>query len=146
MANIHGQDQNLVVYGHNTARNHMFHAVRHFLDYDFFRNNRYIYFSTIYADYVFEVFSVYITHIRFMYILPNYDAMDGGWESWINQFAAMSHHDAGIAVSADDRVITLSTCDNAHIDYRIAVHARLISETFPHLEDMYLNGEPSYDA
>jgi len=46
---------------------------------------------------------------------------------------------AGIAVSEDDRVITLSTCDNVHIDYRIAVHGRLISETFPHLEDNEIN-------
>jgi len=133
-ADIHGQDQNMVIFGHNMRRDHKFHSVRRFLNQDFFFNNRHIYFSTIYADYVFEIFSVYITHISWPYIYANYDHRDGGWEYYINAFADRSHFDAGIEVSGDDRIITLSTCDNARRDYRIALHARLISETFPHLE------------
>jgi len=134
MADLYGQDQNMVIFGHNMGRDHMFHSVRRFLNQDFFNNNRYIYFSTIYADYVFEIFSVYITHISWPYIYTNYDHFEGGWEHFINAFANRSLFDAGIEVSGDDRMLTLSTCENAHIDYRIAVHARLISETFPHLE------------
>jgi len=53
---------------------------------------------------------------------------------YINAFARMSHFDTGVFVSANDRVLTLSTCYNARVDYRIALHARLIIETFPHLE------------
>jgi len=134
-ADIHAQEQNLVVFGHNMGSNEKFHALRHFLDRDFFFNNRYIYFSTIYADYVFEVFSVYITHTSWPYIQNNFSHWPGGWAHYISEFARMSLFDAGIAVSENDRVITLSTCYNAHIDYRIAVHGRLISETFPHLQD-----------
>ena len=134
--NLHGQDQNLVVFGHNMQRNEKFHAVRHFLREDFFFENRYIFLSTIYADYVFEVFSVYIAHINFPYIHPNFCYFEGGWEHWINLFSLRSLFDAGISVSADDRIITLSTCENARDDYRIAVHARLISETFPHLDGL----------
>jgi len=131
---IHAQDQNMIIFGHNTQRDHMFHAVRRFLNRDFFFNNRYIYFSTIYADYVFEVFSVYVTHVDWPYIYNNYNHLEGGWEYFINAFADRSLFDAGIEVSENDRVLTLSTCDNVHIDYRIAVHARLVSETFPHLD------------
>jgi len=134
-ADIHGQDQNLVLFGHNMARNEKFHAIRYFLDPDFFASNRYIYFSTIYADYVFEVFSVYVTHIDWPYIFSNYCHIYGGWAYYIGEFANRSLFDAGIEVSENDRVLTLSTCDNVHIDYRIAVHARLVSETFPHIDD-----------
>jgi len=140
LADVHGQDQNMVIFGHNMNRDHMFHSVRRFLNQDFFDNNRYVYFSTIYADYVFEVFSVYITHISWPYIYTNYCHRDGGWEYYINAFANRSRFDAGIEVSANDRVLTLSTCENARRDYRIALHARLISETFPHLEDGYPSG------
>jgi len=136
-ADVAAQDQNWVFFGHNTAANHMFHAVRHFLDEDFFHNNRYIYLSTIYADYVFEIFSVYITHISFPYIYPNYNHRYGGWTRYINTFAQRSHFDAGITVTENDRIITLSTCENVRMDYRIALHGRLISETFPHLEDRH---------
>ncbi|MCL2528162.1 MAG: sortase [Defluviitaleaceae bacterium] len=131
LADIHTPgDQNWVLFGHNMRANHKFHMVRNFMDYDFFHANRYIYFSTIYADYVFEVFSVYVTNIDFPYIWNVYD----DWEYWINTFASMSMFDAGISVSADDRVLTLSTCEGSYRHNRIVVHGVLISETFPHLE------------
>jgi len=130
-ADIHNLgDQNWVLFGHNMGRNHKFHALRFFLDEDFFHNNRYILFSTIYAEYIFEVFSAYVTHIDFPYINTRYE----DWGHWVNQFANRSLHDAGISVSAEDRILTLSTCDNNQRDYRIAVHAVLRSVTFPHLD------------
>ncbi|MCL2404680.1 MAG: class B sortase [Defluviitaleaceae bacterium] len=137
-ADVYRQDQNMVIFGHNMARNHMLHGVRNFFNEDFFFNNRYIYFRTIYADYVFEVFSVYITHISFPYIYENYHHRYGGWERYINMFVERSHFDAGISVSADDRIITLSTChrDLRMRDYRYVVHGRLVSETFPHIEGL----------
>jgi len=106
--------------------------VRNFLNYDFFRNNRYIHFSTIYADYVFEVFSVYITHISWAYTWPNYD----DWDHIIGLFADYSRFDPGFTVSGEDRVLTLSTCDSSYRDNRIVVHAVLRSETFPHIDDI----------
>ena len=132
-ADINGQDQNMVVFGHNMSRDIRLHSLRHFLDHDFFMSNRYIYFSTIYADYVFEVFSAYTAHISWPYIYTNYDHLEGGWGHYINEFARKSLFDAGIKVSENDRVLTLSTCVNTHMDYRIVLHARLVSETFPHL-------------
>ena len=136
-ADVYRQDQNWILYGHNMRNNHKFNNVRHFaLSYEFFRNNRYIYFSTIYADYVFEVFSSYVTHKDFPYFHVNYDDYPGGWDYWISVLADRSAHYSGITVSGEDRILTLSTChpNPAFRDYRIAVHARLISMTFPHLE------------
>jgi len=129
-ADIHNPgDHNWVLYGHNMGDNRKFHMVRHFLQEDFFHANRYIHFSTIYADYVFEVFSVYVAHIDHPYIDPRYD----DWDFWINEFRRLSQFDAGIDVSAEDRILTLSTCENSYINWRIVVHAVLISESFPHL-------------
>lgn len=126
-----GTDQNMVLFGHNMGRNHKFHMVRHFLNEDFFRDTRYINFSTVYADYVFEVFSVYITNWRdWPYIWPNYY----DWDHWISQFATRSRFDPGFTVSGEDRILTLSTCDSSYIDNRIVVHAVLRSVSFPHLE------------
>ena len=143
MVDLRGQDQNMVLYGHNMRVNHKFHMVRHFINHDFFFNHRYIYFSTIYADYVFEVFSAYVTDINFIYTWPNYE----DWAAWIQMFADRSWFDAGIEVSEEDRILTLSTCHTNPVfrDYRIVVHARLISETFPHLEGE-LSGVPETDV
>jgi len=142
LADVHTPgDHNWVLYGHNMARNHKFHAVRFFLNEDFFRNNRYIHFSTLYADYVFEVFSVYIAHVDFPYTWNVYD----DWDVIINEFASKSRFDAGIPVSEEDRVLTLSTCENSYRHHRIVVHAVLISETFPHLDlDEWGEQEPEH--
>jgi len=134
-------DHNWVLFGHNMARNHKFHALRFYLREDFFHANRYIHFSTIYADYVFEVFSAYVAHVDHPYIDPWYY----DWEYWINNFRQQSRFDAGIDVSADDRILTLSTCENSYRNLRIAVHAVLISETFPHLEGNDHYGYDYYD-
>ena len=127
LLDLHGQDQNMVVYGHNMRRDYMFHSLRNFLDEDFFHNNRYIYLSTIYADYVFEVFSAHITHIDFPFTWNNYD----NWDYMINEFQARSRFTADITVSGEDRVITLVTCDPVSRDNRIVVHGVLRSKTLP---------------
>ena len=124
-------DDNWVLFGHNMRHNYKFHMMRYWLDQDFFFNNRYIHFNTIYASYVFEIFSAYITHIYWPYINVRYYEY---WDWKIKQFAQMSLFDAGIEVSAADRILTLSTCELSYRHDRIAIHARLISETFPHLE------------
>ncbi|MCL2571634.1 MAG: class B sortase [Defluviitaleaceae bacterium] len=131
LADIHNPgDHNWVLYGHNMGNGTMFHNVRHFMNYDFFMNNRYIHFSTIYADYVFEVFSVYVAHVSFYYTWNYFE----DWAGWINQFKELSMFDASVTVTSDDRIITLSTCENIYRNNRIVVHGVLISETFPHLE------------
>jgi len=131
LADIHTPgDQNWVLYGHNMRRNHKFHMMRNFLNQDFFFANRYIHFSTIYADYVFEIFAVYVTHISFYYTWNVFD--DWGWK--IQEFKDRSRFDPGITVTGDDRVLTLSTCDTGYRNNRIVMHGVLISETFPHLE------------
>jgi len=144
LADIHTPgDQNWVLFGHNMRANHKFHMVRNFLNYDFFQENRYIFFSTIYADYIFEVFSAYITHVDFPYIWNVYE----DWEYWINTFASRSRFDAGIPVSAEDRILTLTTCDGAYRDNRIAVHAVLTHKTFQSLQgdDVIYHRMPSRD-
>ena len=143
LADIHtpGGDQNWVLFGHNMRANHKFHMVRNFLNADFFWNNRFIYFSTIYADYVFEIFSTYVTHIEFNYIEPCYG---DEWDIWINKFRERSRFDTGIEVSSDDRILTLSTCEGSYRHNRIVVHGVLVSETFPHL-DGDQNDDYNYD-
>jgi len=125
-------DQNWVIYGHNMAREHKFHMLRNYLEEDFFFANRYIYFSTIYADYVFEVFASYVTHISFYYTWNVYD----DWAGMIQEFMDRSLFDAGISVTEDDRILTLSTCDHHYRYNRIVVQAVLISESVPHAEEV----------
>jgi len=126
MVDVSGQDQNMVIYAHNMGNNQRFHMLRHFQNYDFFNTNRYMYFTTQYEAYRFEIFSFYVANISFPYTLPNYE----DWENKINEFAARCMHETNANVSAEDRVLTLTTCENARMDYRFVLHGRLIVECF----------------
>jgi sortase B len=122
---IRGSDHNMVIYGHNMAENIMFHSIRHFQNYDFLRAHPIINFRTLYADYQWEIFAFYVAHISFPYTLINYPNT-ATWAHWLDNFSYESIHDLGIAVTAYDRILTLSTCSGANDDERFVLQARLI--------------------
>jgi len=125
MNDIAGADQNIVLYGHNMAQDIMFHGLRHYADYEFFTANRFVNFSTLYADYTFEVFAFYTAHISFPYTHVNFESGEA-WGHWLQQFAEKSIHESGVNITPYDRIITLSTCTNGNVDERFVLQARLV--------------------
>ena len=123
---LRGRDQNIVIYGHNMGNGTMFHNIRRYANYSFFRNNSIIRFSTIYADYVWEVFAFYTAHISFPYTMLNFPD-EATHAHMLGQFMSRSIHNSGIAVTTQDRILTLSTCTNVNKNERLVLQARLIS-------------------
>jgi len=123
---IRRQDQNMVIYGHNMNRNHMFHGLRNFRSYDFLRANPTITFNTLYGNYEWEIFAFYVAHISFPYTIINFPN-DATFRHMIQQFKESSMHDTGVTVLPSDRILTLSTCTNVHQDERYVLQARLIN-------------------
>jgi len=122
---ITGQDQNIVIYGHNMVIGTMFHSLRHYVDYEFLRAHQIISFSTLYANYEWEIFAFYSTHIDFPYTHINFPNIST-WANMLEQFMQRSIHDTGIIVTPNDRILTLSTCTNHDLDERFVLQARLI--------------------
>ena len=121
-----GEDENIVIYAHNTRIEHKFHTLRHFTSNDFFRLHPYITLITPYGVYSWEIFSFYSTFIDFSYNVINFP--DETQRSYmIRQFAANSMHPSNVSASPDDRILTLSTCTGRHRDERFVLHARLAS-------------------
>ena len=119
------QDQNMVIYGHNMRNGSMFHDIRRFRNYSFFRENRNITFSTIYAEYEWEIFAFYTAHVNFPYTVINFPN-EATYAYMLEQFMSMSMHDSGITVTSSDRILTLSTCTNANANERFVLQARLV--------------------
>jgi sortase B len=118
-------DRNTILYGHNMAAGTHFATMTRFRDGDFFRENRYIIFNTIYEDTVWEIFAFYSTDISFPYIQVIFPGADA-FERLLTGIKALSWHDAGIPVTAGDRILTLSTCTTTGRDIRYVLNARLI--------------------
>ena len=125
-ANIENDDDNWIIYGHNMQRDHMFHSIRRYTDYDFFRNHRIINLTTPFGVYLWEIFSFYSTPINFSYNTVNFTNPET-LEYMLKHFKRMSRHNAGITVTSEDRILTLSTCTNRDINERYVLHARLVN-------------------
>ena len=122
---LRGRDQNIVIYGHNMGNGTMFHNIRRYANYSFFRNNSIIRFSTIYSDYVWEVFAFYSAHISFPYTMLNFPN-EATHAHMLEQFMSRSIHSSGITVTPSDRILTLSTCTNVNKNDRLVLQARLL--------------------
>jgi len=124
--NISRSDRNTVIYAHNVRDGTRFRDITQFASLEFFNNHRYIHFNTIYEDSLWEVFAFYRTGIDFPYIqiiFPTRDIFAG----LLSEIQKKSWHDANIVVTADDRILTLSTCVSyGGQDMRYVIHARLV--------------------
>ena len=134
-------NRNIVLYGHNMLNGSMFHEIakydRNFPDkygvrYDgseygesFFNTHRYIKLFTFDGIYTFEVFSFYETDENDKYFKTNFPS-DEAFLEFCDRAISRSQYDTGIKMTADDIMITLSTCVNLSPSGRYACHARLI--------------------
>lgn len=141
--------QNTIIYGHTTqGKLQVFNDLYKYMDYDFYTNNPIIEFGTLYKDYRWKIFAVYITSVEgkddngyfFYYIHPEIN--ESNFTGYLGQIMQRSRFFTDIGVTAEDRILTLSTCvyDNNFagntVDSRLVVAARLMrdgesSETDP---------------
>ena len=116
--NLQDLDANTIIYGHNmgTGRQDMFGSLLSYKDKSYFETHRYIQFDTIYQQHgwwkVFAVIEYDIRSEEFQYLRTQFES-DDGFLDWIDAATAQSIFDSGLQLSANDRVLTLSTCDRS---------------------------------
>jgi sortase B len=125
--NIDRQDRNIIIYGHNMKNGSMFHNMRYFIDEEYFREHPTIIFNTIYADYEWEIFTFFRTHIDFQYTQVFFPTEEH-YFALASEMKARSMYDTGVEISPDDIILTLSTCSGGNKAERFVLSARLITE------------------
>lgn len=127
---ITSSDLNTVIYGHRMKDGSMFQQLTKFLEQDFFEEHRTFQYDTLYESYEAEIFAVYHTLTDFNYIETDFPS-DEAYEKLLNQIQEKSIFQTDIELSADDRIITLSTCDYQldADDGRLVVHAKLVKKS-----------------
>lgn len=118
--------QNYVVYGHRVKDGSMFEDLTKYLDEDFLTANNLFTFDTLYESYDAEIFAVYNTMIDFNYIQTDFMS-DEEYKNLLTEIQTRSIYETDVEVSADDQIITLSTCEyTLHPDdSRLVIHAKL---------------------
>lgn len=118
--------KNTIIYGHNMNNKTMFGSIPSMLYNSYLNNssNYYIKISTPTSNTVWKVFSIYTIEPEVYYLKTNFKTEP--YENFLKIIKERSVYDFGIDVTTDDKVLTLSTCDNTGTK-RIAVHSKMIS-------------------
>lgn len=118
--------KNTIIYGHNMNNKTMFGSIPNMLNNSYLNNsdNYYIKISTPSSNSIWKVFSIYTIEPEVYYLKTNFKTEP--YERFLNTIKGRSVHNFGTEVTTDDKVLTLSTCDNTGTK-RVAVHAKMIS-------------------
>ena len=105
----------------------MFAELENTLNADWYENenNKYITFNTEYKDYIGEIISAYKIKAS-DFIVSNYYE-ENEFINYIESIKNRSIYDFNTEVNANDKIITLYTCDDTS-EYRIIVQAKLIEK------------------
>ena len=120
--------QNTILYGHNMNNRTMFQNLTRFRQESFFRRARTLRFSTVNRTYTGEIFAVYTIRTsedRFDYIQTVFHS-DEAFAAYLEEVSRRNMFRTDVVVTAQDRILTLSTCTNVHADERLVVVARLV--------------------
>ena len=122
---LDGTDKNIVIYGHNRKNNSMFGTLKNVLKENWYNNeeNHIIDFITENEEQKYEVFSVY--QIKNEEYYKDTEFKDNEFGKFVATLKDRSIKDFNVEVSAEDSILTLSTCGN-NKDYRIVLHAKKI--------------------
>ncbi len=129
-------DTNTVVYGHNMRDGSMFGSVRNYKNINTFKENPYIYVYTENENYVYKIYSVFLTNAKktddngyvLAYTFKNLSS-DDKFCGYMEEIKTRSYYNTGVDYQAGDKIITLSTCDRTDIkDGRLVLVGRLVRE------------------
>jgi len=122
-----GTDKNIIIYGHNRKDNSMFGSLKNVLTEEWYSNkdNLVIDFITENEHQKYQVFSVYKIEKEDYYISTEFKQDE--FAIFIDTLKNRSIKNFNIDVSEEDKILTLSTCDDNN-KYRVVLHAKKISE------------------
>ncbi len=132
-------DPHTVIYGHNMRNQTMFATLHNYESLEFFENNPYIYIYMPDKVLVYEVFAAYERgdeHLLFSYNCKNKESFQSYIDS-IYQIRDMgAHFREGTEVTADDYIVSLSTCVRGEDTSRYLVQGVLLNPSALNIEEV----------
>ena len=117
-------ERNTIIYGHNMRNGTMFAALGGYRKQEFYDEHPVALLMTPQGNYRLEIFSAYVADVE-------QNAWDCGFASdaefarWLEEVAAKSEFQTDLTPTAQDRIVTLSTCSKDFNNARFVVHCIL---------------------
>ena len=122
-------DFNSIVYGHHMRDKTMFQNLTLLREKKNFKRLRTVYVQLYSGDVLkYETSAVYLCHSDYDYRTIQYATREETTD-FCERISEKSSFKPPTALTADDKILTLSTCEYDYTDGRLAVHARLLSQT-----------------
>ena len=121
-------NQNTILYAHSRLTGSMFGSLKNILESSWYtnKNNHIIRLSTPTENTMWQVFSVYTIPKESYYITPSFNTLEA-YSEFLNTIKGRSEVEFSGTVNTDDKVLTLSTCQD-NFGNRIVMHAKLIKK------------------
>ncbi len=122
-------DTNLLIHGHNMRSGFMFGSLKNYKEEDFFRAHPTIWYDTLYHEYTFTVYAVFLSSVGAMrssdfdfydYIQINNEQ---DFDTYINGVSETALYKTNRMPKYGDQLLTLSTCDYTKEDGRLVIVA-----------------------
>ncbi|MCR4563282.1 MAG: class B sortase [Clostridiales bacterium] len=131
--NIRNLSMNTIIYGHHMKDGLMFAELSKYQKPEGFENAPVITLSTLYGDYNFKIYAVFISNSKaeddngylFNFIF-NHLTSDEAFESYIQAVDERKLYTTGVDIEPGDKLLTLSTCTYEFEDARLVVLARMV--------------------
>lgn len=133
------QERHTIIYGHHMRDGSMFAGLQKFVEPDFLKQHNMFTIETLTGGYQIEIFAVYRTTTDFYYLETDF-AGDEDFLSFVEEIQARSLHQAEIELTAEDKIVTLSTCDYVvdPTDGRLVIHGKV------HTNETYFRNKSDY--
>ncbi len=127
-------DLNNVVYGQSSKKEPlMFSSLEAYRDKAYFLKHPVLSYSTLYEDYLFKVYAVFVTNSApeqdngyvFDYTVPNLGTVES-FAGYVDQLNERRLYDTGVDIESTDRLLTLSTSTDDFDGARLVVVGRLL--------------------
>ena len=119
-----GTDKNIIIYGHNRRDGSMFGSLNKILQQEWYNNeqNKFITIVTPQENIIYEVFSIYKIQDENYYIKTQFENEEE-YMTFLKDMQARSIKAFGNELNSNDKILTISTCDNNN-KYRVVLQAR----------------------
>ena len=124
--------KNVFIYGHRMNNDTMFTTLLDYADMDFWEEHREIQFDTVDRLQSYEVVSAFYIDIppeddldAFYWYRYGGDISAEEFDYYVNQIKAHSYYDTGVEITAEDKLLTLTTCAYNSEERRFVVVAKL---------------------
>ena len=119
------QDENTIIYGHRMKNGMMLSSIANYNKQSYYDEHPVMYLLTPDGTYELQIFSAYITESTSSAYRRTFDSA-AQFTEWINNAVRHSYVKTDVKVTAEDHVVTLSTCVKAEDSRRFIALAKLV--------------------